>query len=212
MAVFFFLSGYGLRISHDTKECHYVNAIPKKRMLPLYLQCIVLIALYVVLYFIISKEVNIIIVLQSFFWGGTMIANGWYLQVILVLYGFYYIIYGLISRKKQNKISLHIMMFLSLIICALICILLGKIITWYQSIFAFMRGIIWYDHKGWGDKALSRHWIRSVITAFIAFAILFITGLKIEYFTILSALVLLFFAYDNSCEFRCDTLAQRILF
>lgn len=188
VAIFFFLSGYGLRISHNTKGYQYVNAIPKKRMMPLYLQCLVLIVLYMVLYIVIGKEIKGSIVLQSFLWGGTIIVNGWYLQVILVLYGLYYLVYGVFDRKKQNKSNLHIAMLASLAIYALVCILLGKTITWYQSIFTFMLGIVWCDYKEWFDKVLNRHWLASGITAFIAFAILFIAGLMIKYFTILAAI------------------------
>lgn len=186
VAMFFFLSGYGLRISHNIKGYQYVNAIPQKRMRPLYLQCIVLIALYTVLYIVIGKEVKASVVLQSFLWGNTMIVNGWYLQTILVLYGLYFIIYGIVGHEKQNKINLHIGMFAALVIYALICIFFGKTITWYQSVFTFFLGIVWCDYKEWFDKVLNKHWRANGITAFITFAILFIAGLKIKYFTILT--------------------------
>lgn len=188
VAVFFFLSGYGLRISHNTKGYQYVNSIPKKRMLPLYVQCIVLIALYVVLHIVIGKEIQIGTILQSFLWGNTIIVNGWYLQAILVLYGLYYLVYGIFDRQKHNKPGLHIIMFAVLVIYVLIYILLGKAITWYQSIFAFILGVIWCDYREWFDKGFNKHWIASGITAVIAFAVLFIIGLKIKYFTILAAL------------------------
>ena len=189
VAVFFFLSGYGLRVSHISKGQKYVKSLPIKRILPLYLQCMLLIGMYTILYVAIGKEVRIELISQSFLWGATIVAGGWYLQTILVLYFLYYLVYGVwgYNRIKSER-KLHIVMLVALTIYILICTLFGKAITWYQSIFGFMLGIIWCDYREWFDKKLNRHWVVSGITAFIAFAILFLAGLKIKYFTILVAL------------------------
>lgn len=188
VAMFFFLSGYGLRFSHITKGFQYVNSMPIKRILPLYLQSLILIALYTCLSLIIGKEVKSSLLLQSVFWGNTIIANGWYLQVILVLYVLYYLVYGVLKTEKMNDPNFHITMLVVLIVYAWINIFLGKSIMRYQSIFAFWLGLIWSDYKNWLDKILNKYWGVSVIIGFIAFSILFVAGLKNRYFTILAAL------------------------
>lgn len=65
VAMFFFLSGYGLHISRRTKGIAYVKSIPRNRMFPLYVQCVFLIVAYALLYLVIGKELTPVLILQS---------------------------------------------------------------------------------------------------------------------------------------------------
>lgn len=196
VAMFFFLSGCGLQISRRTKGIAYANSIPRNRILPLYAQSIFLIVVYVLLYILIGKEFTPALILQSFTWGKTIIANGWYLQAILVLYALYYLVCGVLGQyiaRQKDHVS-HAIMFVALVAYALLNAGLGKAITYYQSIFAFLLGILWCDYRNIIDKILQKHWIISLASALILFAVLFVAGLFFKPVTLIAALTFVIFA------------------
>lgn len=90
VAVFFFLSGYGLVVSVKRKGTDYIRAFPIKRIVPFYINNVILIFVYVLLFTTVKGGVSHQEFIQSFFWGGTVVKNGWYLQVILMFYISFY--------------------------------------------------------------------------------------------------------------------------
>lgn len=198
VAMFFFLSRYGLQISRRTKGISYVKSISKNRMLPLYVQFVFLIVVYALLYLMIGKELTPVLILQSLTWGKTIIFGGWYLQAILMLYILYYLVHGVlrqhISDNWQKKTVFHVTMFVALVAYALLNVGLGKAITYYQSIFAFLLGILWCDYRNVIDKILRKHWIISLASVLILFAVSFVAGLFFKPVTLIAAPMFVIFA------------------
>lgn len=196
VAMFFFLSGYGLHISRRTKGIAYVKSIPRNRMFPLYVQCVFLIVAYALLYLVIGKELTPVLILQSLTWGKTIIFGGWYLQAILVLYALYYLVYGVLEQHtaRQKEHVSHIIMFAVLVLYALLNVGLGKAITYYQSIFAFLLGILWCDYRTVIDEILQKRWVASFVCALMLFAISFVVGLLFKPVTLIAAPMFVIFA------------------
>ena len=141
VACFFFLSGYGLYASYQEKGIAYIKNFFKKTIVPFY--CIIL--LFTVIYFgeefLIGQTLTTEVLLKSFTFGGTVIKNGWYLQVQLLLYLFFFITFLTIKDGKQCII-------LIISECLLFCFfmyVLGYSSTWYESIFSFATGMIWRE-------------------------------------------------------------------
>lgn len=85
-----------------------------------------------------DEQINAVILLQSFFWGGTVIKNGWYLQTQLLLYIIFYF-----SFKKEGTDQRKLWL-----LCGFTCIyyiacnLLKMSYTWYVSMPLFVVGML----------------------------------------------------------------------
>ena len=88
VAMFFFYSGYGLLLSSRSEK--YIDTFLRKRFIPLYSFYVVLIILYTLWTLLLEKYVSLSAVLQSFFIGGTIVTNGWYLQATFFAYLLFY--------------------------------------------------------------------------------------------------------------------------
>lgn len=181
VAMFFFLSGYGVHISSLKKGLNYLRDLPRKRIFPLYVKCLILIMLYILLYLSIGKEISLELILKSITWGDTIITNGWYLQAILVLYILYFIIYGNIKEYR------HPAMFAALVVYCLLNCLLGIGLAHYQSIFNFILGIIWAEYKEKVDEFLKKNYFINFMAFLICFSFSFIIGLRFPVMTFFSS-------------------------
>lgn len=74
--------------------------------------------------------------------GGTIIGNGWYLQVQLVLYLLFYITFR--YAKEDRAIPCIIGECMSMCIILYLC---GFESTWYEGIMAFPLGMVWCRYQ-----------------------------------------------------------------
>lgn len=90
VAVFLFLSGYGLAYkSMEADEANsndYICSFPKRRLIPYYMIYILTSSVYACLSVIEHGEVNLWTALRIFGIGDSVIMNGWYLQALFLLY------------------------------------------------------------------------------------------------------------------------------
>lgn len=148
VGMFFFISGYGMFISVQKRD--YLNRFWKKRFVPLYLFYVILIGLYLMWRMILGIHTSKIEFMQSFFFGGTIVVNAWYLQCIFIYYIIFYFIF---SSLKENKIRLYMMALTTIGYC-LMCISLKLSSTWYESIFCLLAGMMWAFEKEKLDEKL----------------------------------------------------------
>lgn len=107
VAIFFFFSGYGLLVSYKKSGENYIKKFFKNKIIPFYTIICLLIVIYLVENIILGKVVTTLQIIKSFSFGGTIIGNGWYLQVQLLLYVLFYIITYYI-KFKDKTISIYI--------------------------------------------------------------------------------------------------------
>lgn len=170
VAMFFFLSGYGIAASYKKSGGAYIRSFPKKHILPFYVSCIILIAIYVGFgTLVIGNPFDVKLFVLSFLWGGTVISNGWYLQAILVIYLAIYVIF-----KYVNKDSLKILVLaLFLLAYVFFCILMNAGTTRYESIYAVLLGVVWSFYQPQIEEVLHRRYVLWLLLAFVSFCLLF---------------------------------------
>ena len=136
VAVFFFLSGYGLTVSYLNKGNEYTKSLLIKKVAPFITVYVILTGIYALVS--LSKSdfsLTAGTVLQSFMLGKTIVGNGWYLQVQILLYIFFWLAFFGKSTKKSLAL-------LVLFCCAYM--VFAKVsqlsVTYYISIPSFLLG------------------------------------------------------------------------
>ncbi len=173
VSCFLFFSGYGLTISYMNKGNEYFNGYLKKRILPIYVIQVILIIIYTLFNLLVEGKVDYKQVVMSFFFGNTIIQYGWYIQMIIVFYLIYYLVF-----KKQTVKRGIIRLAYSLLIYCLVCVTLKLSNTWYETSFSFLLGAIWAHKKQAIDNKMSerKNYIFSLIVGCVGFSCSFIFG------------------------------------
>ncbi|MEE0079826.1 MAG: acyltransferase family protein [Holdemanella sp.] len=145
VSCFFFLSGYGLYVSYMSKGETYINGFLKRKIAPFY--CLIL--FFTVIYFVegilTGQTFSAGIMLKSVTFGGTIIGNGWYLQVQLLLYLFFLETFRIV---KDGRLRILFIFGEYLLFCTCLYAL-GYSSTWFESVLAFPVGMMWRekDHR-----------------------------------------------------------------
>lgn len=165
VSLFFFLSGYGLMCSVKSKGQDYIRSLPRRRILPLWCFYLFLIAFYVGMNFIRVKlmgepfragtslfnpetgTVQWELLLQSFFFGfgKTVVGNGWYIQVILILYLAFWLVFTLFrsSRGRWIGMTTFTLVYIAVCVVAGIFWLGDQPNTVYEAVPCFLLGMLW---------------------------------------------------------------------
>lgn len=151
VAAFFFLSGYGLMYSADRPG--YMQGFLVKRFLPLYIFYALLIVMYSVWNWAWTGVISWQLILQSFFFGGTVVTNGWSLQATFVAYLLYWLIFRWIRSASVRLWSFTI----GIAVYCVICRLMDLGINWYQTIPCMAFGMLYCYKKPMADMWLKRH-------------------------------------------------------
>ncbi len=171
VSVFFFLSGYGVMESYRKKGDSYIFKFPRKHILPFYVNCVILIAIYTVFQtFVLGQAFDLKTFVLSFIWGSTVIPGGWYLQTILIVYLAIYCIFRFV---KTDYRKVYIFAFF-LLIYTVFCIITQAALTRYEAIFAVLLGVIWSMKKSHIDKEMQKRYLFYLSSAFGLFCILFL--------------------------------------
>lgn len=165
VAVFFFFSGYGLTLSSNKKN--YIQTFFRNRFLPLYCFYIVLVILYSLWTLLLEKSISPQQVVQSLFFGSTVVTNGWYMQATFVMYLLFWLIFNFFKSTNTRIILLSIA---SLAYFAL-CFFSGLGAWWYQSIFCFVFGMVYCYKKDIFDTLLEKFTWPIFISTVILFVI-----------------------------------------
>lgn len=171
VSVFFFLSGYGAMISFKKKGESYMRAFPRNRLLPLYLISFVMIAVYTLVNWLVYKNFNLVLLIQSLTLGGTVIKYGWYLQTILVLYLVFWVCFSL-KIKDSMKIGLFCA---SIALLYVLCFACGVEPTCYATAPCMVFGVLWSVFSPSIDKIINNHFRKWIC---IAFALLMVVLVK----------------------------------
>ena len=174
VALFFFLSGYGLCVQYQKKGDIYLRDFLLKRVLPLYLINVLLIIFYSLSNLLLKGEFSWQIVLQSFLFGETVISKGWYLQAILVWYLFFFIVFKFIKSSKAQIIA----MIGAFLVYLTACLIVKLPSTWYEGVFCLPLGIIWAKYFKQVNEILSKiKWfVLSILIVGLLFAVSFVFG------------------------------------
>ena len=157
---------------YQKKGKEYLNGFLFKRVMPLYLVCIIFIAFYACTNIAFGETVKIENVVQSFLFGGTIISKGWYLQSIILWYVLFFLSFNFV---KNDNIKLALLL-LSFVLYVVLCLCLELGSTWYEGCFSLLLGVAFAKWKEKIDRALSTRYILYLILLLSLFAVTFVFG------------------------------------
>ena len=152
VALFFFLSGYGLYFQYSNNATYMENFL-KKRLVRIFIPFFIFIVIYVIYRATLGEVVNVDFFLSFWKDHSNIIYNGWFINSIIVLYVIFYV--SLV--RKDSKIAEYKLVFLTLVY-----------IFWkayqnhgdweYVSIMAFLLGVFWTKNRVSIDKLLEKNY------------------------------------------------------
>lgn len=139
VAVFFFLSGYGLTVSYLSKGSEYAKSLLIKKAAPFFTVYIVLIGLYFLIGFAKNgAPPEYSAIWQSFLLGKTIVGNGWYLQVQILLYLIFCVSFTFFSRDNSKKSAAFLVLLCAAYMVSAKAFHLSA--TYYISVPSFLLG------------------------------------------------------------------------
>ena len=112
-----------------------------------------MIVLYTVWTLILELNVSPKLVLQSFVFGNTIVANAWYLQSTFVLYVFYWLVFTFSKSQKMRIFFLGIY----IVAYGCFCYMIHLGMWWYQTIPSVLLGMVYCYKKDKFDLILAKH-------------------------------------------------------
>ena len=152
VALFFFLSGYGLYFQYSNNATYMENFL-KKRLVRIFIPFFIFIVIYVIYRATLGEVVNVDFFLSFWKDHSNIIYNGWFINSIIVLYVIFYVSF----MNKDSKISEYKLVFLTLVY------IFWKVYQdhgdWeYVSIMAFLLGVFWTKNRVSIDKLLEKNY------------------------------------------------------
>lgn len=145
----------------------YSKNFLKKRVLPIYTINIFLVVVYSVQKIILLNGVELGNMFRTISFGGNIVDNGWYLQVIVLFYVVFYVAIKFIPSRVPLTCSALVATYV------IVMLAFNMPSHWYVSSLAFPAGMYWSRYKATIDKFVFSHYQVSLLAASIAFVILF---------------------------------------
>ena len=158
VALFFFLSGYGLYFQYSN-NVNYMENFLRKRLARTFIPFYVFIVIYVIYRATLGEVVNVEFFLSFWRDHSNIIYNGWFVNSIIVLYVIFYVSF----KKKDSKIAIF----------KLVCLTLVYIFwkayqnhgDWeYVSIMAFFLGVFWMKDRSLIDKFIEKNYFAFLVS------------------------------------------------
>lgn len=153
VSVFFFISGYGLYVQNNRKE-DYLDNFLSKRLSKILTPFIAISSIYLIYRNINGQALTITFFVDLFKKGSTVIYNGWFVDIIILMYVFFYISFKIFSNRTV-AILVNTLLIVGYIILA---IKLGYVFWWYNSRLPFVLGLLWAKNKKYIDEILNKYY------------------------------------------------------
>ena len=153
VSVFFFISGYGLYVQNNRKE-DYLDNFLSKRLSKILTPFIAISSIYLIYRNINGQALTITFFVDLFKKGSTVIYNGWFVDIIILMYVFFYISFKIFSNGTV-AILVNTLLIVGYIILA---IKLGYGFWWYNSSLPFVLGLLWAKNKKYIDGILNKYY------------------------------------------------------
>ena len=158
VSIFFFLSAYGLYVQNESKE-NYLDNFLEKRLSKIMVPFFIISLIYMFDRFVNGQLMDLNFFINLFKKGSTIIYNGWFVDIIILMYVFFYISFKFFLNKFLSIIVNTI--FIICYIC--LAIKLGYSVWWYNSALAFVIGLIWAKNQNKIDRFLDRYYFIAII-------------------------------------------------
>lgn len=153
VSVFFFLSGYGLYIQNERKE-DYLDNFLSKRLSRILIPFIFISSIYLIYRNINGQALTITFFVDLFKKGSTVIYNGWFVNIIILMYVFFYISFKMFSNRTISILINTIL----IVVYIVLAIRLEYGFWWYNSSLPFVLGLLWAKNKNSIDEILNKYY------------------------------------------------------
>ena len=158
VSIFFFLSAYGLYVQNESRE-NYLDNFLVKRLSKIILPFFIISLIYMLYRSVNGQLMDLNYFINLFKKGSTIIYNGWFVDIIILMYVFFYI-----SFKFFQKRFLSIILNTIFIVCYIcLTIKLGYGFWWYNSILAFVVGLIWAKNQNKINRVIDKYYFITII-------------------------------------------------
>ena len=173
VAIFFFISGFGLYKSYETKE-NYLKGFVVRRILPVCLTAAVVGWIFIPVRMAMGEKLDPF--RTTVYIIGLKLANpnGWYPITICLFYLMFYLCFRLFKNKNRAIAAIIVFIF--------IYTLIGTIVPhndwwlqgewWYNSVHLFWIGMIFAKNEKKVTDHLKRHYVRYMIIGVIMMLVL----------------------------------------
>lgn len=158
VSIFFFLSAYGLYVQNESRE-NYLDNFLVKRLSKIIVPFFIISLIYIFYRFVNGQLIDLNFFINLFKQGSTIIYNGWFVDIIILMYIFFYISFKLFQNKFLSIVLNTI--FITCYIC--LAIKLGYNFWWYNSALAFAIGLIWAKNQNKIDRVLEKYYFIVII-------------------------------------------------
>ena len=158
VALFFFLSGYGLYFQYSN-NANYMKNFLRKRLVRIFIPFYVFIVIYVIYRATLGEVINVDFFLSFWKDHNNIIYNGWFINSIIVLYVIFYISFV----RNNSKTSFYTLIVLTLVY-----------IFWkayqdhgdweYVSIMAFLLGVFWMENRSLIEKCIEKNYFSFLVS------------------------------------------------
>lgn len=158
MAVFVFLSGYELLETYNNSKTG--KNFGRNSILPLYISNILLVAIYGFLNVLIGNFecLSVDSIIKSLTFGGTIIINGWYIQILLL----YSIVFYLLYRCFKIETWFYQMTALG-ITYSIVCHAIALPSSYYEYTLIFIVGMLWYKYSSVIESWIKKNGVESTV-------------------------------------------------
>lgn len=159
VVTFLFFSGYGIMSSITESGDSYVRTLVQKRILPLWLNYIIIVLIYTVINYCFGTGVSLIKVFKTFFAWDSVGNSNWYIFAILVMYVFVYISFSVFKASVRGCLSFMFAL------CILYCVLMSffKEPHWYNTILVYPLGMLYRYKEKTIIKIFRNHWVMCLL-------------------------------------------------
>lgn len=184
VAVFFFLSGYGLQKQNMTRD-DYAKGFLAKRLFTVVLPYAVVTGLYWGYYLWLGRDYSWQRVVTALVSGEPIVSFSWYVLAMLLFYGAFWVIMRLCGRRYG-----------AMVLCGVawygfytaFCVLMGYGSWWYVSAFPVVIGMFWavYEQRIW--VFLCKYYFPALLVALAGFGAAFLASGKLSALPVFGAI------------------------
>lgn len=179
VAVFYFISGYGLMYGLRNKD-NYLQGFLKKRVVSVILPYWLVNTAFIIVRLMQGEGFTPQDIILSFLGFDTIIGT-WFVTSILIMYLLFWAVFT-ISQKIGRSLNTGLaLLTVAVLIYCVCCYCFGLHTSWTASVGAFLFGCCFLKIKEPLEVWLRKHWLLKILIATFTFGILFVGRLALAH-------------------------------
>lgn len=181
VAVFFFISGYGL-IKKLLNDESYLEHFVGVRIRVVVLPYIIVIGIYWILSFATGDNYSLTYVLNSFVNGSPIALYSWYIIVCLLMYAVFFVSASVFRNQQKHELFIIASEVVFCVIWMFVCRKQGFGKHWYATNYVLVVGMLWsvYEKQILSFLSDKKIFFGALAVCAFAFAILFAENIYLQ--------------------------------